>query len=230
VEILYAIYDTMKHNPKDPSWPERDIFILSKGHASLAHYCILAHFGYFDMKKVYSFGSFMSDFGGHADRFKIPGIEASTGSLGHGIGLSVGVALAFKISKNPRKVYVLIGDGEANEGSVWEAIMVAADLKLANLTIIYDDNRSHLRGLQIYNPGEKLAAFKCDVSEVDGHDINEIKQAIKRESNTVKAIVAKTKKGYGCKTLVDNQYEWHRKSPCDSELQTLLRELDEKAV
>ena len=136
VELLYTIYETMKHNPSDSLWAERDICILSKGHASLAHYCVLAKFGYFDVQRVYSFGAYMSDFGCHADRLKVPGIEASTGSLGHGIGIAAGIALAFKIRKNQRRVFTIVGDGESNEGSVWEAIMVAVDKKLNNLNII----------------------------------------------------------------------------------------------
>lgn len=230
VEILYAIYGTIKHDPQKPAWEERDIFILSKGHASLAHYCTLAKFGYFSLEEVYSFGSFMSDFGCHADRLKVPGIEASTGSLGHGIALAVGMALAFKINKRPNRIFTLIGDGEANEGSVWEAIMVADNLKLDNLTIIYDDNRSHERGLQITNPAEKLQAFGCDVCEVNGHDVQALKKELKKKRHSARAIVANTKKGYGCNTLIECHYEWHRKSPSDTELDKLIGELDAEAI
>ncbi|MBL7185314.1 MAG: transketolase [Phycisphaerae bacterium] len=230
VEILYAVYSTIRHDPENPSWDERDIFILSKGHASLAHYTVMAHFGYFDMQSVYSYGSFASDFGCHADRLKVPGIEASTGSLGHGIGLAVGMALAFKIRKNSRRVYALIGDGESNEGSVWEATMVATNLKLNNLTIIYDNNMSHSRGLQIHNPAERFKAFGCKVTEADGHDLIGLTSEISKNGDMVKAIVAHTKKGYGCQTLIDNQYQWHRKSPTESEFEKLIGELDEKAI
>ncbi len=230
VEILYAVYDTIKHNPKDPSWQKRDIFILSKGHASLAHYCVLARFGYFDKVTLNSFGSFLSNFGCHADRCKVPGIEASTGSLGHGIGIGVGMALAFKIKKEARRVVVVIGDGEANEGSVWEAIMVAANLGLDNLTIIYDNNMSHSRGLQIHNPAEKLKAFGCEVSEVNGHDVEALKKEIAKTGKSLRAIIAQTKKGFGCKTLHCSQYEWHRKSPNDQEFERLIEELDEETI
>ncbi len=230
IEILYAIYDTIKHNPDEPLWEGRDVFILSKGHASLAHYCILAEFGYFDLKKVYTVGSFMSNFGCHADRLKVPGIEASTGSLGHGIGLAVGIAKAFKIKKTDRRVFVVIGDGEANEGSVWEAVMVAANLRLDNLTIIYDNNMSHLRGLQIHNPAEKFKAFGCEIAEVNGHDIDALKNEIVKKASVIRAIIAHTKKGFGSKTLIANHYQWHRKSPNDSELEELMKELDEETV
>lgn len=230
VEILYAVYSSIRHAPKDPSWNKRDIFVLSKGHAALAHYVVLAEFGYFDIGQVYSFGSFMSDFGCHADRLKVPGIEASTGSLGHGIGLAVGMALAFKVKKYSRKVFVLIGDGESNEGSVWEAIMVAVNLKLNNLIVIYDNNMSHSRGLQIHNPAERFKAFGCEVSQVDGHDVSILKRDIIKQSDKVRVIIADTKKGYGCQELIDNQYEWHRKSPNDLEFEALIRELDAAAV
>ena len=230
VEIIYAVYDFMRHDPRNPSWNGRDIFILSKGHAALAHYCILAEFGYFPLEKVYSFGAFQSDFGCHADRLKIPGIEASTGSLGHGIGLAVGTALGIRIKKENRRIYTVIGDGESNEGSVWEALMVAGNLGLDNLTIIYDNNMSHSRGLQITNPAEKLKAFGCQVFEVDGHNVDAIKKVLAVPQKCPKAIVANTVKGFGCRLLSENQYEWHRKSPTDGQLFELLEELDASTI
>ena len=121
VEMLRAVYETMRHNPGKPDWAERDIFILSKGHAALGLYCTLAHYGYFPVSDAFSLGAFESRFGCHADRFKVPGVELSTGSLGHGIGVAAGMALAFKLLRNSRRVFVLIGDGESNEGTVWEA-------------------------------------------------------------------------------------------------------------
>lgn len=226
VEILYALYQSMRHDPKDPGWDKRDIFILSKAHASLAYYCVLAACRYFDISRVDTFGGFESSFGCHPDRLKVPGVEASTGSLGHGIGLAVGAALAMKIKKEPgRRVFTLIGDGESNEGSVWEAVMVAANLKLDNLTIIYDDNRSHGRGLQIPNPGARLRSFGLRVREVNGHNVAALKKAISDKSKGVRAIVARTCKGYGCRTFVKNHYEWHRRSPSEEEYAQLLKEL-----
>lgn len=230
VEILCAAYDTIKHDPRNPGWNERDIFILSKGHASLAHYCALARFGYFDIDNVNSFGSFMSDFGCHADRIKVPGIEASTGSLGHGIGLAVGMALGFKIEKSGQKVFVVIGDGESNEGSVWEAVMAAVNLRLSNLTIIYDNNMSHARGLQIPNPVDRFKAFGCEVIKVNGHHLTALKKEFRKKNKKVKVIVAYTKKGYGCPTLIANHYEWHRKSPNAEEFCRLMEELDAEAI
>jgi len=230
VEILCAVYDTIRYDPDNPSWEERDIVILSKGHGALAHYCVLARLGYFSIEDVYSFGSYQSAFGGHADRLKVPGVEASTGSLGHGIGIAVGIALALRLKKAGRRVYAVIGDGEANEGSVWEAVAVATNLKLDNLTIIYDNNMSHGRGLQIQNPAERLKSFGCDVMEVNGHDIYSLKEAFGIKSEKVKAIVANTEKGFGCPTLIKNHYEWHRKSPNDAEFELLMKELDAETI
>jgi transketolase len=230
VEMIYAAYGVMKHDPANPKWEQRDLFILSKGHAALALYSVLGELGYFPPEDVFTLGRKGSIFGCHPDRTKIPGIEASTGSLGHGIGLATGMALAFKIQKCERRVFTLVGDGESNEGSVWEAVMVAAHQKLSNLTVLYDDNRSHARGLPIENPAERFRAFGCEVDEVDGHDVDALKAACAKQGETVRVVVARTVKGHGCKTLVDNVYEWHRRSPNDAEMPLLLEELNARPV
>ncbi len=226
VEPLYAIYASMRHHPADTAWEDRDIFILSKGHGALAYYCVLSHFGYFPLEMLRTFGQFMSGYGCHADRFKVPGVEVSTGSLGHGIGVAVGIALAFKLKRSPRRVYTLIGDGESNEGSVWEAIMVANNLGLTNLTVVFDNNGSQIRSLPIGNPAERFRAFGCQTLTVDGHNLEELNQALAQPITGLKVIVANTIKGYGCRTLVENMFEWHRKSPGDDQYERLLRELD----
>ncbi len=226
VEILWALYSVLRHNPDNPSWTERDLFILSKGHGALAYYLVLAKLGYFSPEQINTLGGFHSDFGCHADRFKIPGVEASTGSLGHGIGLAVGMALALKIDQSRRRVVTLIGDGEANEGSVWEALLVASNLVLPNMTVVYDDNRSHARGLQIINPAEKFHAFGCEVTEVDGHDLDALRAALQYCGERTHAIIAHTQKGYGCRTFMNNPYEWHRRSPDEAEYRKLLEELN----
>jgi transketolase len=229
VELIYAIYGTMNHDPKNPKWHGRDLFVLSKGHASLALYCILARLGYFPTEDLKTFGLFSSRYGCHTDRTKIPGVEVSTGSLGHGIGVAVGMALALKLDKSSRRVYAIIGDGESNEGSVWEAIMVSTNLKLDNLTILLDYNHSQVRSLQLENFPEKFRAFGCDTLTVNGHNLTELKDALSKPSNTVKVIIANTIKGYGCRTLSENMFEWHRKAPNDEELQILLKELEESS-
>jgi transketolase len=229
-EALLAIHRVMRHDPRDPMSEDRDIFVLSKGHAALGYYCVLAEYGYVDLAEVYGFGSFGTRFGCHADRTKIPGVALSTGSLGHGIGVAVGMALGLKIRGSDRRVFVLVGDGESNEGTVWEAVMVATDRKLDNLTIVYDDNKSQGRCLSIPNPGERLASFGCDVVVAPGHDIGALTGALARRPGKVNALVAQTRKGYGCETLATNFYEWHRKSPDTATLPKLVEELNAWAV
>ncbi len=226
VEILWAVYSVMRHEPKNPTHPKRDIFILSKGHGSLALYATLARLGYFAPDDVLSYGGYETCFGCHADRMKIPGLEASTGSLGHGIGLAVGMAMAFKIRKENRRVFTLIGDGEANEGSVWEAVLVSVAQKLNNLTVIYDNNRSHARGLQIRNPGDHFLGFGCDTVNVSGHDLGALQTVLQKTSDSVRVIIAETGKGWPCPTFMNNHYAWHRRTPDEEEFAALLSELE----
>ncbi len=231
IEMIRAVYETMRHDPQRPDWEERDIFILGKGHGALGLYCTLSHYGYFPISDVFTFGAFESNFGCHADRFKIPGVELSTGSLGHGVGVAVGMAQGFKLSGRTRKVFVLIGDGESNEGTVWEATMVAANLKLDNLTILFDNNCSQSRCLPITNPEAKFAAFGCNVLTVNGHDLSALKTAILSPAEgEPKTIVANTVKGKGCRTLENNTFEWHRRSPNAEELKMLLGEVNETSI
>ncbi len=230
IEAILAVYGVMRHDPKNPKKEDRDIFILSKGHASLGYYCVLAELGYVDMAEVRGFGSFGTRFGCHPDRMKVPAIEVSTGSLGHGIGVAVGMAMGLKIRGSDRRVFVLVGDGESNEGTVWEAVMVATDRGLDNLTIIYDDNKSQGRCLSIPNPGERLASFGCDVVAAPGHDLAALTEALARRPGKVNALVAQTTKGWGCETLSSNMYEWHRRSPDAATLPKLVEELDAWAV
>jgi transketolase len=231
IEMLRAVYESMRHNPQQPGWPERDIFVLSKGHAALGLYCTLAYYGYFHVSTVFDFGKFESNFGCHADRFKVPGVELSTGSLGHGVGVAAGLALGFKLSKSLRKVFVLVGDGESNEGSVWEAIMVAAQHGLDNLTILFDNNRSQSRCLPVTGPVEKFEAFGFESLDVDGHDLSALKRALcMPRKGQPRAVVANTVKGKGCVTLEREVFAWHRRSPTKVELDSLLGELHETSV
>ncbi|MCW8863223.1 MAG: transketolase [Rhodospirillales bacterium] len=230
IESLCAVYSTMRHDPQKPEWTGRDRFVLSKGHAALGYYAVMSAFDYFPIEDVHTFGAFDSNFGCHADRLKVPGVEVSTGSLGHGIGVAAGMALAAKIARSDTRVYTLIGDGESNEGSVWEAIMVAVNGGLDNLTVIYDANGSQGRCLPIPNPAERFAAFGCDVAEVDGHDIDAMKTALQEKGGKPRVVVAKTVKGWGARTLSENFHEWHRRSPNAEELRNLLEEVDAWAV
>jgi transketolase len=232
IEMIRAVYESMRHDPVVPGWTERDIFILSKGHAALGLYVVLAYYGYFPIEDVFSFGAFESRFGCHADRSKVPGVELSTGSLGHGIGVAVGFATGFKLSNNARRVYTLIGDGESNEGTVWEAIMVAANLQLDNLTVLLDNNCSQSRCLPVAEPVSKFMSFGFDTVAVDGHDLDALKNALAMapQKGRPRAIVAETVKGKGCPTLAEDVFAWHRRSPNEDELKALLEELHETAV
>jgi len=228
IEMLCSVYNTMKHDPGNPKWSDRDVFILSKGHGALGFYAVLAHYGYFGVKALSTFGAFQSQLGCHPDRFKVPGVELSTGSLGHGIAVAVGMALAFKLQQSPRQVYTLIGDGEANEGTVWEAVMVATSLQLSNLSILCDFNHSQVRSLHIPNPAERFTAFGCFTTEVDGHDLDALQASLTVPCRSVRAVVARTTKGFGCPTLVNNVFEWHRKSPAPGEFDILTSELEQQ--
>ena len=230
VEMLCAVYAVMRHDPRKPDWDERDLFVLSKGHGALAHYSVLSHYGYFPPERVSTLGAFRSDFGCHADRAKVPGVEVSTGSLGHGIGVAAGMALALQIGGGNRRVYTLVGDGESNEGTVWEAVMVAVNLKLSNFTILYDDNRSQSRGLQIQDPAAVFRSFGCETAVVDGHDVKALIREISLRGTAPRAIVARTRKGYGCATLMDNHHAWHRRSPDKNEYAVLREELDAETI
>ncbi|HOX58935.1 MAG TPA: transketolase [Candidatus Paceibacterota bacterium] len=226
VEMLCAVYETMKYDPAQPQWPERDLFVLSKGHAALGFYTVLAQYGFIKPDELKTYGAFQSRLGCHPDRFKVPGVELSTGSLGHGVAVAVGMALALRIQNSPRRVYTLVGDGESNEGMVWESVMVAANLRLANLAILYDNNGSQSRSLPIPNPAERFRAFKCETLEVAGHDLEAIKAALAKPADTVKVVVCNTVKGCGCPTLANNMFEWHRKSPNPEQFEQLMKELE----
>lgn len=226
VEMILAAHSKMRYFPDHPRQSQRDIFILSKGHAALGYYCCLAALGFFNWEEVKTFGQAGTRFGCHPDRMKCDAVEVSSGSLGHGIGVAVGMAMGFQIRKQANKVFALVGDGESNEGSVWESIMIATDQKIDNLTVLYDHNRSQTRCLQIENPADRFKAFGCETLEVNGHSIPEISDAIAHESpGRPKVIVCRTVKGFGCPTLVEKVFEWHRRSPKGEEVDMLKKEL-----
>jgi transketolase len=220
VEILRVLYDSyLRFRPNEPLWPDRDRFILSKGHGCLTLYAILADKGFFPQEELLTFCSPASRIGGHPELGKLPGIEASTGALGHGLSLAVGMALAAKIRKQSYRVVVLAGDGEINEGSVWEAAMSASKHKLSALTILIDYNK-----LQSYGPTkevldlepltDKWRSFGFAVEEVDGHNVTALEQLLKRlPLNTEKptAVICHTVKGKGF-NFAENKAEWHHKS------------------
>lgn len=217
LDILFVLYDTKIK-------PNKDKFILSKGHASLGFYVILDHFGLLNCD-INTFCDFDSLIGGHPNS-KIASIEASTGSLGHGLPIGVGMAMANKINGNTNRVFVLIGDGESNEGTIWESALIAGHHKLNNLICIMDHNHSGDRAVSIGNIIKKFEAFDWHCVEVDGHDDKQLKNAFNIESlNRPIFILANTIKGHGIKTMESNP-EWHHKSPTEEEYKSFLLELE----
>lgn len=226
LDLLWVLYDRILNvTPGTFTHPDRDRFILSKGHASIGLYVVLAEKGFFSMEELQHFGKFDSHFGGHPDRTQVPGVEASTGSLGHGFPMAVGLALGAKIKKKSSRVYVIVGDGECNEGTIWESAMLAAHHKLDNLYCIIDHNHS---GDQPLNPGdmrEKFASFGWQAVRINGHDQEEIERALTQKSDGKPiAIVAETIKGKGIK-MMENNPEWTHKYPTPEQLAAMLEEL-----
>lgn len=226
LDILWVLYDkTLLINPNKPHDPGRDIFILSKGHASMALYAILAEKGFFNKKELETFCEFESILGGHPHRNKVPGVESSTGSLGHGMPIAVGVALGLKIQNKKQKVFVLIGDGESNEGTIWESALLASHHKLDNLCCIIDNNHSTDRALLMESLEEKFKSFGWKTLSVDGHNQKDIGKALK--TNHLKQpllIVANTIKGFGVKSM-ENNPAWHHKAPTREEFEVLMKEI-----
>ena len=220
IEILRVLYDSwLEYNPKDPQWADRDRFILSKGHGCLALYAILADKGFFPKKELETFCQPESILGGHPERFHAPGVEASTGSLGHGLSIGVGLAMAAKIKNKNHKVVVLTGDGEINEGSIWEAAMSASKHKLSKLSVWIDYNKLQSYGstsevMELEPLADKWRSFGFEVLEVDGHDVDQIESTTKKIPITAEkptAVICHTVKGKGLPFAEGNPI-WHHKS------------------
>ena len=232
VEILYSLYVNKKLNydSKNINKEDRDIFILSKGHGSLALYIILNKVGFFDDAFLASFCKPGSVLGGEPCVPHIPGIEATTGSLGHGLSFGVGIALAKKLDDKKEKTYVLIGDGELEEGAMWEAIMFAAKQKLNNLIAIIDCNKIQKMGtvedvMGIISWKDKFESFGWNVKEVDGHNLEELDKVFTNlKSDKPLVIIANTIKGKGV-SIVENDPRWHWRLPNKKELKTFMSEL-----
>lgn len=235
VELMAGLFYTqMRVDPKNPKKEDRDRFVLSKGHVAPCYYAVLGEMGFFSKNEFKSFRQLHSILQGHPDAKKVPGIDASTGSLGQGISIAVGMALAAKSKKSDIKVYSLLGDGELQEGQVWEAFMAAANYKLDNLTIMIDNNGLQIDGTndQVMSLGDlraKLTSFGFDVIELaDGNDLNQVLGAfeIKTIPGKPKCILAHTVKGKGV-SFMENQVGWHGKAPNEEERQLALKELEE---
>lgn len=232
VEIISVLYfgDVMKYDPKQPHWEERDRFILSKGHACYALYATLAQAGYFDEKLLQRVGKPGSMFGGHPKINDIPGVEASTGALGHGLSFGIGIAIANKMNHHSNHTYVLLGDGECQEGSIWEGALSAPTHKLDNLTVIIDHNKlqamDQLENIVKMAPlADKWKTFGWNVEEIDGHNVEAIYQALtKRVKDKPTLIVANTIKGKGV-SFMEGVPIWHYRMPNEKELEILMNEL-----
>jgi len=232
VEILTALYfRVLRHNPANPSWPDRDRFILSKGHVAPVLYATLAECGYFPVDELWTLRKLGSRLQGHTEH-TLPGVEMSAGSLGQGLSFGIGCALAARLDKKDYRTYVLLGDGECDEGQAWEAAMAAPHYKLDNLVAIVDQNGLQIDGftkdIMNTNPlGDKFRAFGWHVIELDGHNIEQLLQAFER-ARAVKgqptAIIAKTIKGKGV-SFMENNVDFHGKAPNAQQLEIALKEL-----
>lgn len=233
-DIIVALYygGVLHFDPKEPQWEGRDKFILSKGHASIALYTVLADIGYFDSSEIETFCQNGTRLGGHPCRF-VPGIEADTGSLGHGLSIGCGLAWCAKIDKKDYKTFVLIGDGECYEGSVWEALMFAAHYELNNLVVIIDRNQQIVMDfteecIRLNPLNDKLMAFGWQVEEVNGHSFVELgrvfSKAMRRESPMPLAIIANTVKGKGV-SFMEGILKWHHSIPNEGEYEMAMKEL-----
>lgn len=234
VEALVALYyDKMNVDPKNPKMEDRDRFVLSKGHAAPALYAVLGERGFFDRAEFKNFRQVGSILQGHPDMKRCPGIDASTGSLGQGISIATGMALAAKAQNRGVQVYTIIGDGESQEGLVWEACMAAAHYQLDNLTVILDHNGLQIDGsndevMSLGDVSAKFASFGMDVVEVaDGNDYDQILAALNRPHlpGKPKLIHMRTVKGKGV-SFMENQAGWHGKAPNEEQRQQALREID----
>ena len=228
----YLYFKEMNIDPKNPKWEDRDRFVLSKGHTTPGLYSTLALRGFFPVEDLPTFRHIDSYLQGHPNMNMVPGVDMSTGSLGQGVSVATGMALAAKHTGKQNRVYSLLGDGEIQEGQVWEACMAAAHYKLDNLCIVIDNNGLQIDGniadvMSPYPIVDKLAAFGFDVQQIDGHDFDQIEEAF-NHARTVKgkpsAIVIKSTKGKGV-SFTENNAGWHGKAPNDAEYAQAMSEL-----
>ncbi len=233
--LTYLYFEEMNIDPKNPKWEDRDRFVLSKGHTSPALYSVLAHRGYFPVEDLETFRQIDSYLQGHPDMKGVPGVDMTTGSLGLGISAACGMALSAKIRNKDYRVYTIIGDGESQEGQVWEASMFAAHYKLDNLVVYVDWNGLQIDGEieKVMNPTpykEKFEAFGFNVISIDAHDLNQIEAAYKaaREcKGKPTAIIARSIKGKDV-SYMENQAGWHGSAPNDEQYAQAVAELNAK--
>ncbi len=232
-DILTVLYfREMKINPENPNWEDRDRFVLSKGHCSPALYSCLANRGYFPIEDLKTFRNINSYLQGHPDKNKVPGVDMTTGSLGQGLSCANGMAIAGKMNQRDYRIYCVLGDGEIEEGQIWEAAMAANQYKLDNLCVIVDNNNLQIDGtieevMSSYPIDEKFRSFGFQVIHIDGHDIDEIIKALEVAKNIKDrptCIIAKTRKGKGV-SFMENQAGWHGKAPNQEQYEQAIAEL-----
>lgn len=239
-DIMAALYfgDVLKHDPSNPKNPERDIFIMSKGHAAPALYATLAEAGYFPKEELKTLRKLGTRLQGHPDSNLLPCVEVSTGSLGQGLSIAAGVAAGFKLDHKPNRVFTVMGDGECQEGQVWEAATFAAHQSLGNLIAIVDSNDLQIDGhthdvCQTGTLAKKFEAFGWEVHSVSGHDIEALISLFTslKESDTPqpKMVIANTVKGKGV-SFMENQAGWHGKAPNDEQTKAALAEIEGEAL
>ena len=233
VEIVVTLFfDVMRHDPSNPAWPDRDRFILSKGHAAPVLYSVFAECGYTPKDQLNTLRKLGSLYQGHLDRRYIPALESSTGSLGQGLSLAIGMALAAKMDNRPTRAYVVLGDGEIQEGQIWEAAMFAGDKGVDNLVAIVDYNRIQLDGfvndiMPLEPLADKWRAFNWHAIEIDGHDIAALQAAFTEAARTQgkpTVLIAHTIKGNGV-SFMENVPKYHGVAPTAQELERALAEL-----
>ncbi|MBI2848448.1 MAG: transketolase [Chloroflexi bacterium] len=234
VEIITTLYfRALRHDPHNPKWPYRDRFILSKGHAAPALYAVLAESGYLPVEELSTLRQLDSRLQGHTDRRLTPGVEVSSGALGQGLSFGIGAALAGRLNSQDYRTYVLLGDGECDEGQVWEAAMAAAHFRVDNLTAIVDRNEIQLDGwtrdvMSLEPLPRKWGAFGWHVIEADGHDITQLLGAFEEAKNArgkPSVIIARTVKGKGV-SFMENNPDFHGKAPSKTEVERALKELE----
>jgi transketolase len=234
IEMLRVLYDdVLKVDPKNPDWEGRDRFVLSKGHGCLALYVLLAEKGFFPEEELWKFCQADGILGGHPEHAKVPGVEASTGSLGHGLSIAVGFALNARYEKNDTRVFAVVSDGESNEGSTWEAALCAAKHKLSNLTVLVDYNKHQSYGstsevLNLEPFEEKWASFGFATTSIDGHNMEALRNAcsgLPYDTAKPSVVICHTVKGKGI-AFCENDMRWHHKSKVtDEEVGSLLHAL-----
>lgn len=220
LEILFSLYNNVMK--------KEDKFLLSKGHGCLALYAMFYYKNYITKEQFHSFCKYDSLLGGHPDRNKIEQIEVSAGSLGHGLPIAIGMCLSNKIQNKDNKVFCLVGDGECNEGTTWESLILADKLKLNNLVCIVDNNNSQIRSIPTNNIINKFKSFGFDCYECDGHNLQQLKETLSTSSDKPIAIICNTIKGYGIKDMENDMFSWHHGAPSEKQYEMFINELNNK--